>query len=246
MTRYDPESHHRRSIRLRGFDYTREGAYFVTICTRERACLFGEVVDGEMRMNEAGRTAQTVWHGLPDHYPNVELDAWVVMPNHVHGIVVLVDPAPVVTAVGAGSVGAGSVGAGSVGAGSVGAGSVGAGFKPAPTIPTAGHHPAPMMPTAADYPVPAPAVTTRHGLSEIVRAFKTFSARHINTWRGTPGVSVWQRNYYEHIIRDDAALHRIRDYIATNPAHWADDAENPEKVRAKDISAQPPGEGQHP
>ncbi|MDT8423033.1 MAG: transposase, partial [Desulfuromonadales bacterium] len=88
---FKPEIHQRRSIRLRDYDYSRAGAYFVTLCTFQRACLFGEVVDGEMRLNEAGRTVQKCWDDIPDHFPHVELDAFVVMPNHVHGIVVITD-----------------------------------------------------------------------------------------------------------------------------------------------------------
>jgi putative transposase len=173
---YDPDKRHRRSVRLQGFDYSREGAYFVTVCAQNRACLFGDVDQEEMRLNDAGRLVRAVLNGLPDHYPHVALDAWVIMPNHVHGIVLL----------------------------------VGAGFKPAPT---------------------ATADTTRHGLSEIVRAFKTFSARQINAIHGTPGTSVWQRNYYEHIIRDDASLNRIRQYIMENPPRWSEDPENPACMR---------------
>jgi len=172
--RYDPQKHHRRSIRLKGYDYSQAGAYFITICTKDRACLFGEVVDGEMRLNALGQIVQDVWHDLPNHV-NVVLDAFVVMPNHVHGIVIIPDDTVVV---------------------------VGAGSEPAPT-------------------------TTRHGLPEIVRQFKTFSARRINELRGTPGLPVWQRNYYEHIIRNEESLHRIRAYIANNPLKWALDRENP-------------------
>jgi REP element-mobilizing transposase RayT len=87
--RFDPEKHHRRSIRLKGYDYRRQGAYFVTICTHDRLCLFGEVVGGEMRLNEYGRIALGCWKEIPLHFPQAELDAFVVMPNHVHGIIVL-------------------------------------------------------------------------------------------------------------------------------------------------------------
>ncbi|WP_169239716.1 transposase [Candidatus Roseilinea sp. NK_OTU-006] len=175
--KYDPQKHHRRSIRLKGYDYSQAGAYFVNIVTQARACLFGDVVAGEMRLNDFGQVVHGVWNNLPNHYAGVELDAFVVMPNHVHGIVVI----------------------------------VGAGFKPAPTTTTA---------------------PTQHGLPEIIRGFKTFSARRINELRGTPGVPVWQRNYYEHIIRDDESLNRIREYIANNPSQWAADRENPDVVRA--------------
>jgi REP element-mobilizing transposase RayT len=174
---YDPNKHHRRSIRLKGYDYTQAGAYFVTIVTQDRECLFGEVVEGEMRVNPFGEIVAWAWNDLPNHNPHVELDAFVVMPNHVHGIVLIVDDL------------------------------VGAGSEPAPTM--------------------AMVTTRRHGLPEIVRQFKTFSARRINALRGTPGATVWQRNYYEHIIRNEASLNRIREYILTNPLRWHLDVENP-------------------
>ena len=174
-----PTTHRRRSLRLPRFDYTQQGAYFVTICTRNRACLLGDIVEGRMHLSEAGRLAQVAWEDLPHHYPHVQIDVWVIMPNHMHGIVILAevqateDDMPV---------------------------DVGAGLKPAPT---------------------------RHGLPEILRAFKTFSARRINALHNTVGTPFWQCNYYEHIIRNEAALNRIRQYIADNPARWAEDPENP-------------------
>ena len=90
---YDPNRHHRRSIRLKGYDYSQAGAYFITICTQDRACLFGKVVNGEMQLNDAGRMVLAEWNMLPERFPHVVLDAFVVMPNHVHGIVVITNPA---------------------------------------------------------------------------------------------------------------------------------------------------------
>lgn len=176
MARYDPKCHHRRSIRLKGYDYSLPGAYFVTCCTHDREALFGEVIDEEMVVNDLGEIVQQAWDDLTTHYRHVGLDAFVVMPNHVHGIVVLTEEA-------------------------------GAGLKPAPTE--------------------AGGAAKRHGLPEMVRAFKTFAARRINERRGTPGVPVWQRNYYEHVVRDERALNAIRAYIAENPARWAWDRYNP-------------------
>src|SRR5437870_13678067 len=124
-----------------------------------------------MRLNYAGRIVQTVWKELPLHYSYVESDAFIVMPNHVHWIIVLSDRM-----------------------------SVGAGLKPAPT---------------------------RHGIPEIVRAFKTFSARRINQTRSMAGKAIWQRNYFEHVIRNEESLNRIRQYILDNPARWEFDRENP-------------------
>lgn len=169
----------RKSIRLRDYDYTSPGAYLVTVCTRGHDCLFGSVIDGRMKLNVAGRVVQSVWDELPDHYSNVETDAFVIMPNHIHGIIVLVDgidrpDCP-----------------------------VGAGFKPAPAS------------------VRLPVHTKRHGLPEIMRGLKTFSARNINTVRGTPGIPVWQRGYHEHVIRKTEDINRVRDYIMNNPLRWS-------------------------
>ena len=172
--------HHRRSIRLLGYDYAEAGAYFITVCAYRRRCLFGDVIGAEMHLSDAGRLVHDVWDGLPNHYPDIQLDAFVVMPNHAHGIVVL----------------------------------VGAGLKPAPTDPGGARFPdVGLRPHS-------------HGLPEIVRGFKTFTARQINEMRATPGVPVWQRNYYEHVIRNEESLTNIRQYIAENPARWADDPEN--------------------
>lgn len=90
MTCYDPERDRRRWIRLRGYDYTQPGAYFVTICTQERLCLFGEIVDRTVILNDSGRIATKCWNDIPVHFPHVALDHFLVMPNHVHGILWIV------------------------------------------------------------------------------------------------------------------------------------------------------------
>jgi len=161
---YQPDKHHRRSIRLKGYDYAQAGAYFVTICTWQHQCLLGEVVDGEMQLNDYGKIAHAHWHNLLQHHQHLELDEFIVMPNHLHGILVLTDD-------------------------------------------TTG--------------------TKRHGLPEILRGFKTFAARRINKIRHLAGVSVWQRGYYEHIIRHERALRAIRQYIANNPLSWEKDELRP-------------------
>ncbi len=192
----DPK-HGRRSIRLKGYDYSLVGGYFITTCTMKRNHLFGDIMNGEMRLNEYGETVQDVWRGLPMHHPHVVLDAFVIMPNHVHGIIVLSNDI---------------------------AGNVGAGLKPART----NDHANPIV-RAGLKPAPTKPDPTNHGLPEIVRAFKTFSARRINERRQTAGVGVWQRNYYEHIIRNDESLNQIRQYIADNPLQWEFDRENRER-----------------
>jgi putative transposase len=94
VVKYDPTRHHRRSIRLPTYDYTQPGTYFVTICTQNRECVLGEVIQGQMVLNARGQMVESVWRQLPQHYPRVEVDAFVVMPNHVHGIVILVGAGP--------------------------------------------------------------------------------------------------------------------------------------------------------
>ncbi len=198
----------RHSIRLPCYDYSRSGAYFITIVTHARECLFGEVVGGEMRLNERGSIVRTAWDDLPNHYGHVVLDAFVVMPNHIHGIIVLTDDDVI----------------------------VGAGLKPAPTPGMAqydrGIHDIGDNGRIDDNgragfkPAPAPKIR-RHGLPEIIRAFKTFSARRINELYRISGLSVWQRNYWECIIRDGNEMDRIRHYIEINPVRWEKDRENP-------------------
>ena len=187
---YDPEQHDRRSIRLPEYDYGQPGAYFITVCTQGRMCLFGDVVRGRMRLNAHGRIVAEEWHRTERIRDHVALDAFVVMPNHVHGIIgITVDPD--------------------------------------------GHGPNERRGTARR----APTGTNRRfgqprpgSLPTIVRAFKSAATRRINQHRGTPGASVWQRNYYEHIVRGRRDLERIRRYIRTNPARWHRDRNHPRKI----------------
>lgn len=210
MVKYDPLKHHRRSVRLKGYDYSQAGAYFITICAQDRACLFGDVVDGEMRLNEAGRMVLDEWHALPNRFPNVDLDAFFVMPNHVHRIIVITH------------------------ADSVGAGLVGAGLVPAP------------VPMATPHGATQNGATTRFAptVGDVVKAFKsTTTVLYIrgvkqSGWPSFHG-RVWQRNYYEHIIRDEESLNRIREYIHNNPLQWALDRQNPTHVAATHASYRP-------
>jgi REP element-mobilizing transposase RayT len=174
--RYNPEKHHRGSIRLKGYDYVQAGSYFVTICTIDRTCLFGEVVNEEMRLNPEGQIVHDEWIRSAMMRPRVILDLFVVMPNHLHGIIMLVD---------------------------WGRGTL----QRAPTMERFG------KPTSGSIPT-------------IIRLFKSATTKRINELRGAPGIPVWQRNYYEHVIRNEASLSRIRQYIVENPARWAFDREN--------------------
>ena len=176
----DSDGRQRGSMRLSGHDYAEPGSYFVTICTQNRDLVFGDFADGEVRLSGFGRTANAAWEEIPAHFAGVEVDEYVVMPNHVHGIIVIVlsTPGPTPRATRASPLrGAAGPGKGSIGA--------------------------------------------------IVGSYKSAVSRGINQTRGKGGVSVWQRSYYEHIIRDEADLNRIRQYIWDNPARWDQDPENP-------------------
>ena len=163
---YDPDIHHRRSIRLKDYDYSQSGGYFVTVCTEGRSCLLGDVSDGAVQLSGAGLMVEAIWREMPAHYAGVLLDAYVVMPNHIHGIVVLTD------------------------------------------------------------------VDHALGLGDILHRFKSLTTARYRRcvldlgWKPFCG-RLWQRNYYEHIIRDEHDLEDIREYIETNSGRWSEDKENP-------------------
>ncbi len=173
-----PTNRLRQSIRLPAHDYADPGAYFVTICTNDRRYLFGEVVADKMRLNAAGLMVARWWREVLHKFPLIQLDAYIVMPNHPHGIVVITSD-------------------------------VGAALRGRPGHPHRG------APT----------------LGDIVDWFKTMTTseyiRHVKSdnWPAFPG-KVWQRNYYERVIRDEEELGRIREYVLRNPAQWALDREN--------------------
>jgi putative transposase len=198
--------YHRRSIRLQGYDYSQAGAYFVTLVIQNRAERFGTIHSGEMVLNQAGQITVNTWQHLSDHYAHVKLDEFCVMPNHVHGIIVFEEQ-----------------------------GAMGLDLPQSQTATADGRGGFQTRPYDADeqqFPLAQMAdAGQRHPLSEIVRAFKTFSARRIHDLFGGQGQALWQRNYYEHIIRSDEELERIRIYIAANPHRWAEDTENPGRSR---------------
>lgn len=166
---FNKNQYHRRSIRLTGYDYSQNGAYFVTICTNNRRFLFGDVIQDKMNLNPLGLIVEDCWQEIPMHFPNVLPDmlAWIVMPNHIHGIVIIDD--------------------------------------------------------GARHASPVQRPTT---LGVIIGSFKSAVARKINILHRTPGAPVWQRNYYEHIIRDETEWKNILNYIETNPLRWSEDQEN--------------------
>ncbi len=197
--KYNPNRYHRHSIRLPDWDYT-GGAYFVTICVQNRACVFGDVVNGEMQLNTWGTIVADYWRNLPRHFPTITLGPFVAMPNHVHFIISLNPP---VVSVGA-----------QINCASTEMDCVGAQSNCASTDTE----------TASPIGKPFTVDKQRPTLGQVVRAFKAATA-HLIRQAGN-GDFAWQRNYYEHIIRNEAEFYRIAQYIHSNPANWVSDRVN--------------------
>jgi len=167
----------RRSILLKGYDYTAAGGYFVTIMAYQRDCVFGEIEAGEMHINALGRIVKECWQAIPDHFPNADVDEFVVMPNHIHGIIFLhYDMATMSTG----------------------------GARHASPLPARG--------------------TPSRSLGAIIGSFKSSVTRRAG--RELNLANLWQRNYYEHIIRDQRDYERITGYIIETPRNWEHDEEN--------------------
>lgn len=216
MNNYNPQIHHRRSIRLKGYDYSQAGLYFITLCCQDRACMFGSITNGEMTLNDAGSMVEFQWLELTKRFPKIVLHEYAVMPNHFHAILeIIAEP------------------------------TVGATLVVAPTVE-------PIAPTVeTDKPVePAPdreaddiaslslpgqpqgiaptTTTPNKTVGDIIGAFKSIITveyiRGVKTMDWPPfRVRLWERNYYEHIIRNEGAYKRISDYIVDNPANWQED-----------------------
>jgi putative transposase len=177
---YDPRIHHRRSIRLKEYNYTQPGAYFITLCTKARQCLFGDIIKGEMRLNYLGCIASNCWLAIPEHFPHVELDTFVVMPNHLHGILIIND-----TPVRAQQC---------------------------------------CTPTKEQFGKPVSG-----SIPTVIRSYKSAVTKRINAICNAKGTSlIWQRDFYEHITRNQECLQNVRQYILENPLCWAEDSENPQ------------------
>jgi putative transposase len=197
--KFDPRIHHRRSIRLKGYDYRQAGGYFVTIVTQGRDALFGEVINGEMILNDAGEMIVRWWLELPNKFPNINVDIFVVMPNHFHGIISIIEDAD--------------------------ANVVGDDLRVVPDLhdDDRGEHAG--SPGQDQQRPNAP-------LSQIIQWFKTMTTNEYIRgvkqlgWKPFNG-KIWQRDYYEHIIRSEAEADRIARYIESNPAQWNNDKENP-------------------
>jgi REP element-mobilizing transposase RayT len=190
--KFDPQKHHRRSIRLQGYDYTQSGAYYITIVTYQRQHLFGEVVRDEMRLNEAGQIAYNEWFTTAQLRPYVKLfeDEIIVMPNHVHGIIWIENE---------------------------GAG----GGIPASVQARARRRRAPTDDHIERFGKPV-----SHSIPTIVRAYKSAVTYAVNAIQDQRGAVLWQRNYYERVIRSEREYENICNYILNNPLHWNEDHEN--------------------
>jgi len=176
MDKFNPKIHHRKSIRLQGYDYSQAGLYFITICCQNRACLFGKIDGGEMVLNDAGKHAQQCWLEIPKHFPNTTLHEYITMPNHIHGIIEIVG---------------------------------------------ANHYsPNGTRTRANDY---SPLRGTTKTIGSVVRGYKigvTKWFRENNQNQFPIGTSVWQRNYWEHIVRNENEYKHIAQYIVDNPQKW--------------------------
>jgi len=215
--KFDPLRHHRRSIRLKGYDYSRPGMYFVTVVSQGRLCYFGEIISGEMILNDAGIMIGSIWLKAPDRFPRMALDVYVVMPNHFHGIVFIrsqensedtggehkvrpyIPSAPIRASTNDDPISSRSVG----------------------TLKTNKEHKCPHG--------------TREGsLGRMMQSFKSITTDEYivgvkqKDWPAFSG-RLWLRNYYEHIIRNEDELAVIRNYILTNPMYWEEDEEHPSK-----------------
>ena len=190
--KYDPDIHHRRSIRLKGYDYSQAGLYFVTICTQNRLCLFGKIENREMILNDPGIMIERQWQELIYRFDNIKADEFIVMPNHFHGIVKFVGVPLVGTQ----------------------------NTKQPPTIgspqtigqPPQTGQPQGIAPTVGDVVGAFKSLTT----NEYIRGVKNNGWSRFNK-------NLWQRNYYEHIIRNEKSCYQILEYIQTNPLKWQDD-----------------------
>jgi putative transposase len=217
MTKFNPAIHHRRSIRLKGYDYSQNGLYFITICCQNRICRFGHIENKKMILNEYGEIAYNEWGKLAERFPNFELNVFQIMPNHMHGIIVLNNNNA----------------------------SVGSGFTPDRTLQYQGKgQPQGIAPTN-DKPIGidpdngqqqgiAPtndkpqrtAPTNDRTVSDILGAYKSLVANgclEIFKSKNKTMGKLWQRDFYEHIIRNEQAYVRISEYIKNNPAKWAED-----------------------
>ena len=181
MKKYNPDIHKRRSIRLKGYDYSREGLYFITICCQNRTHYFGKIIDGKMQLNEIGEITKKCWKDIPYHFENIRLHSFVVMPNHIHGIIEITTH-------------------------------VGANYHSPNNEQKHNNDRAKNI---------SPLRGTSNTIGSIVRGFKIGVTKWVRA--NTNIYQIWQRNYHEHIIRNEEAYFKIHEYIENNPIRWEED-----------------------
>jgi REP element-mobilizing transposase RayT len=219
----NPEKHHRRSIRLKGYDYSQAGAYFVTVCVKNKENSLGKIIDGEMFLSEIGKIAEKCWNEIPIHYPHVQLDKYIIMPNHIHGILKIIDNDYVwVENEGVKNVGAED-------------------FQPLRPHTQKNIN----MGIENFQPLHQPQSKINQyqkiipkSLGSIVRGFKIGVTKWCNHQKYKH--FAFQRNYHEHIDRNENELNRIREHIINNPLQWQFDRENPDRivVAGKNVGAE--------
>jgi REP element-mobilizing transposase RayT len=171
---YNPDIHHRQSIRLKNYDYSQAGAYFITICTHQKQCLFGNIKNGRMRLNHLGAIADQYWQQIPEHFPNTALDIYIIMPNHLHGILWIIES-----------------------------------DKNEENPRKFGN-------------------IVKRSISSMMRSYKAVVTKEIKKACNLQGrYSIWQKRYYDQIIRSEKMLNNIRQYILENPINWDRDEEKP-------------------
>ena len=204
--KYNPEKHHRRSMRLQGYDYSQAGLYFITICTHNREFLFGDIANGEMIWNDMGKIANEYWLEIPNHFPNAVLHEHIVMPNHTHGIIELTD-----------SVGASHVGTRhGVSLPDNTDNTVGTSHGMSLQHGVSPQHGVSLQPHQREFGKPIPG-----SVSTIINQFKS----SVKRWCNKNGYEhfKWQSRFHDHIIRDEKSYLTISEYIINNPVQWQED-----------------------
>jgi REP-associated tyrosine transposase len=185
---FQDQSRKRRSIRFPGYDYAFRGFFFVTLCTHEKHHSLARIINFESRLSPVGKVVEQCWKEIPQHFPRVRLDEWIIMPNHLHGIIVM--------------------------------------RPPIESEGTACRAPTTKAVVSGETPFEEFGRPVAGSLATIIRSYKSAVTRRVNQALGGKALPVWQRNYFEHIIRSQESLNKIRNYIWENPIHWDKDEYN--------------------
>jgi len=199
MSNYNPNLHKRKSTRLKGYDYSKEGNYFLTICCQDKECLFGDVVNGKMILNNIGEVVNECWLKIPNHFPKVKLKEYVIMPNHIHGIIELINDEKSVS------------------------NNTAVENLRVINLKAENEQLLNFIPIKNSIIQNNFQKCTPRSIGSIIKGFKigvTKWIRDKNNFEPILIESVWQRNYHEHIIRDNREYEKIVKYIINNPSKW--------------------------